>query len=139
MPSTGAERTLVMIKPDAFERKLVEFIRAEIESTGLEITSIGHVGFTLELVREFYQWERIKWPETVADYLCRRPIPLWLVTGSNAVARMMEIKWRLRRSLCSGDHRNLLHCSSANEKFLWEYSVLQTSGMIVVCDQESRA
>lgn len=138
MSLTGTERTLVMIKPDAFERGLVEFIRAEIESSSLEITPIGHASFTLELVREFYQWERVKWPETVADYLCRHPIPLWLVTGSNATARMMEIKWRLRRSLCSGNHRNLLHCSSTNERFLWEYSVLQTNGMIVSSDQENQ-
>jgi len=35
------ERTLVMIKPDAFERGLVEMIRNEIRASGFTIIPIG--------------------------------------------------------------------------------------------------
>lgn len=131
MRTHGSEQTLVMIKPDAFERGLVGMIEGEIQASGFTITPIGEAIFTLDLVREFYQWEKVEWPETVREYLCSRPIPLWLVEGQDVVAKMMEIKWRIRKALCSGNHRNLLHCSSSEERFRWEHSVLVKSGMIV--------
>lgn len=137
MNTLDIKQTLVMIKPDAFERELVQMIRDEIQNAGFTITLIGQITFTLDLVREFYRWEKVEWPETVRGYLCSKPIPLWLVEGKDVIARMMEIKWRIRRTMCTSDHQNLLHCSSNKERFRWEYSVLMKSGMIVPRSSES--
>jgi len=125
------EQTLVMIKPDAFERGLVEMIRSEIQVSGFTIIPVGQAIFTLDLVREFYQFENIEWAETVHRYLCSRSIPLWLVEGQGVVVRMMEIKRYIRKNMLTGNPQNLLHCSSSEKRFHWEYSVLIRNGMIV--------
>lgn len=125
------ERTLVMIKPDALERGLVEVIRSEIQASGFVVIPIGQAIFTLDLVHDFYQFENAEWAEEVCKYLCLRPVPLWLVEGHDAVAKMMDIKQLIRKRMRTGNPQNLLHCSSNEERFYWEYSVLTKSGRIV--------
>ncbi len=131
MSGLETEYTLVMIKPDAFERNLVDMIRQEIEIVGFEIIPVGFADFDLDLVCEFYQWEEVKCPSTVKSYLCSNPIPLWIIKGINVIEKMTEIKWRIRRALCSGNHQNLLHCSSTKKKFNWEYGLLRKNDMAI--------
>lgn len=124
--------TLVMIKPDAQTRNLKDRISEEIILKGLEFLLVGHAVFNLEIVQEFYRWETIKCPDVVDSYLCHKPIPVWIVFGPGATEKAMEIKWRLRRTLCDGSHENLMHCSSSQDNFIWEYGVLKKHGLISV-------
>ena len=124
--------TLVMIKPDAPKRGLVSRIMREITGKGFTVTEVGSACFSLDIIQNFYRWEVIQCPEVVNEYLCGKKIPLWIIQGINPVNDIMEIKLRLRKTLCRGDHRNLMHCSSSYENFTWEYQVLNKNNMISI-------
>ncbi len=124
------ESTLVMIKPDAPKRGLVKLIANEIMAKSLIFTHVGYADFDLTMIQNFYRWTCVQCPDVVKEYLCNKGIPLWIVQGDDAVKKTMEIKLRLRRTLCNGSHQNLMHCSSSIKNFRWEYTTLRDHGMI---------
>ncbi|MDD2766275.1 MAG: nucleoside-diphosphate kinase [Candidatus Moranbacteria bacterium] len=71
------------IKPDAFERGLAEFIRAEIESMGLEI--IGKKAVLIEkseLFRLYPYFFESEWESVLIKYFCSAPTLFMILRGN---------------------------------------------------------
>ena len=50
----GVEQTLILIKPDAFKRKLTGKILQRFEEKGFDIKQLKTYDFTTEKAQEFY-------------------------------------------------------------------------------------
>lgn len=99
------EKCCVLIKPDLVDLDLAEELYTMIFSTNLAINRIGWIKMDIEFVKRFYRWDTIQYQNEMRDYLCRIPLPVWIVTGKDVIIKMLKIKkdFRIRYS------RDLLH------------------------------
>lgn len=104
------EFALVIIKPDATERGLEAEILSGLNGIGLHVARYGTIQFDTELVLDFYAWEKLDYPEEIHAYMCVTPLPVWIVTGDDAIAKVMALKMSLRKKYYSGPLKNLFHC-----------------------------
>jgi 8-oxo-dGTP pyrophosphatase MutT (NUDIX family) len=74
-------------------------------STNLAINRVGWIKMDIEFVKIFYRWDTIQYQDEMRNYLCRIPLPVWIVMGEDAIVKMLKIKknFRIRYS------RDLLH------------------------------
>jgi nucleoside-diphosphate kinase len=80
------ERTLILVKPDAFARGLSGEIIARFERKGLRIVALRHMTVDRELAERHYaeHAERPFFGELV-DFITSGPIVAMVLEGSNAV------------------------------------------------------
>jgi len=104
------EFALVIIKPDATERELEVKILSGLNEIGLHVARYGTIQFDTQLVLDFYEWEKFDYPDEIRAYMCVMPLPVWIVTGDDAVAKVMALKMSLRKKYYSGPLKNLFHC-----------------------------
>lgn len=80
------ERTLILVKPDAFARRLSGEIIARFERKGLAIVALRHMTVNRELAERHYaeHAERPFFGELV-DFITSGPIVAMVLEGSNAV------------------------------------------------------
>ncbi|HEY3959966.1 MAG TPA: nucleoside-diphosphate kinase [Solirubrobacteraceae bacterium] len=80
------ERTLILVKPDAFARGLSGEIIARFERKGLQIVALRHMTVDRELAERHYaeHAERPFFGELV-DFITSGPIVAMVLEGSNAV------------------------------------------------------
>lgn len=81
-----AERTLVLLKPDAVQRGLVGGIIARLEGRGLKIAGLKMMQMDMALARRHYA-EHVDKPffPDVAGFMTSRPLVAMAVEGDNAV------------------------------------------------------
>lgn len=86
------EKTLVLLKPDAVERRLVGRIIAIYEEKGLNITALKMIRPTNEIVEAHYQEHKDKpfFQELVA-YLTRGKVCALVIEGENVVKTVRKI------------------------------------------------
>ena len=86
------EQTLVLIKPDAFERHLIGAILAHYEDAGLEITQLKMLRPARELVAEHYG-EHLGQPyyDSLLERLTDQPVVALILAGHNSVARARNL------------------------------------------------
>jgi nucleoside-diphosphate kinase len=86
------ERTYVMLKPDAVERKLAGLIIQRIEAKGYRIAEIKIMTLTKEVLREHYAHVAAKpfYPE-MESYMMSGPVWAMIVEGENAVKGMRTL------------------------------------------------
>ncbi|OGZ42031.1 MAG: hypothetical protein A2W41_00815 [Candidatus Ryanbacteria bacterium RIFCSPHIGHO2_01_45_13] len=104
------EFVLVIIKPDATERGLEVEILSGLNEIGLHVARYGTIQFDTQLVLDFYEWEKFDYPDEIRAYMCVTPLPVWIITGDDAVAKVMALKMSLRKKYYSGPLKNLFHC-----------------------------
>ena len=87
-----SEQTLILLKPDAVERRLVGTIIARIESKGLELAAIKSGKATQDLCRKHYvdHVEKPFYPE-LESYFLSGPIVAMIVRGPKAVSVMRKL------------------------------------------------
>ncbi|HEY1689090.1 MAG TPA: nucleoside-diphosphate kinase [Solirubrobacteraceae bacterium] len=80
------DRTLILIKPDAFERSLSGEIIARFERKGLKIAALKHMTMTRELAEQHYaeHAERPFFGELV-DFITSGPLLAMVLEGHEAV------------------------------------------------------
>jgi nucleoside-diphosphate kinase len=86
------ERTLILVKPDAFSRGLSGEIIARFERKGLEIVALRHMTVTRELAERHYA-EHAKRPffgELVA-FITSGPIVAMALEGTQAVTAARQV------------------------------------------------
>ena len=83
------ERTYIMLKPDAVERKLAGQIIARIEAKGYRITEIKVMNLRSEVLKEHYDHvaDRPFYPE-MERYMMSSPVWAMIVEGENVVKGM---------------------------------------------------
>lgn len=117
--------TLILIKSDMEERKLISTLLNKLKENNLEITYKGLIQFDLEIVRLFYQWDVVMHPKEISEYLCTRPMIFFIVRGDDAISKTCIIKQELRKTLSNNDPvLNLMHCSDSPEEFKHEYAFI---------------
>ena len=86
------ERTLILVKPDAFARSLSGEIIARFERKGLKILALRHMTVTRELASEHYaeHAERPFFGELV-DFITSGPIVAMVLEGQDAVKAARQV------------------------------------------------
>ena len=88
----SASRTLILIKPDAFERGLTGEILARFERKGLRITELKLMRATEEIANEHYaeHTEKPFFGELVS-FITRGPLVAAVLEGHDAVAAARQV------------------------------------------------
>lgn len=80
------ERTLLIIKPDAVERKLIGEIIQRIERKGLEIKALKMENITLEKAEKHYEVHKGKdFYNDLIEFITSGPVVLMVVEGINCI------------------------------------------------------
>jgi nucleoside-diphosphate kinase len=85
-------RTLILIKPDAYERGLTGEILARFERKGLSITALGVVEAEVDLAHRHYA-EHVEKPffGELVDFITRGPLVAAVLEGTEAVAAARQV------------------------------------------------
>jgi nucleoside-diphosphate kinase len=87
-----AERTLVIIKPDAVEKKIVGAIVKRFEARGFQIAAIDRVRLTRKQAEEFYAVHRNQpFFTRLVDYMISGPIFPLVLEGDNVIESVREL------------------------------------------------
>ncbi|MGC9115099.1 MAG: nucleoside-diphosphate kinase [Fervidicoccaceae archaeon] len=130
----SVERTFVMIKPDAVERKLVGEIISRFEKKGFRIVALKQLRMTREQAEELYSPHREKpFFKDLVDFATRGPVVVMIVEGNSAVdvVRLMIGSTDGRKAApgtIRGDYaldiqENVIHASDSRESFEREHRI----------------
>ena len=116
--------SMIIIKPDALDRGLEIEIRKRIAEQKLEIDDLGSIMMDLEFVKQIYQWTILRYPLEIENYLCKRPLLVWLIRGKDAIVKMLAIKKDLRGRYSIDRLHTLVHCPDSSEDFEREHNLI---------------
>lgn len=86
------ERTLIIIKPDAFSKKITGKIIAVLEDNDLKMVAAKMVRLSPEQAGGFYKEHKGKhFYEPLIDFMCSNPILVMVVEGEDVVSRSREL------------------------------------------------
>ena len=120
------DRTLILVKPDAFARGLTGEIIARFERKGLRIVALRHMTMTRELAEQHYaeHAERPFFGELV-DFITSGPLVAMVLEGERAVAAARQVigatdpveaaPGSIRGDLAIDKGTNLVHGSDSDE------------------------
>lgn len=131
--------TLALIKPDAFQRKLVGVIISYIENSGLTIAAVGYSkGWAEELAHKFYGRQHAGRPyyDILINHMLSGPVMTLVLEGENSIKvwrdkmgpadpakrQLGEIRYDLARDWPVW--ANLVHGSDSEESLTYEMGVL---------------
>ncbi len=118
------EKTLVILKPDAMERRLYGTVLLRFEKEGFDILGAKLMILTPALLREHYAHVADKpfYPEIEA-FMSSRPVLVLALAGDNVIARVRELLGPTNSKVAPkgtirGDHgtemmRNVCHASDS--------------------------
>ncbi len=86
------DRTLILVKPDAFARSLTGEIIARFERKGLHIVALAHLTVTRELAEQHYaeHAERPFFGELV-DFITSAPLVALVLEGEDAIRAARQV------------------------------------------------
>ena len=86
------ERTLILVKPDAFARGLTGEIVARFERKGLRITAMRHMQVTEDLAKQHYaEHEGKPFFGELVDFITSGPLVAMVLEGEHAVAAARQV------------------------------------------------
>jgi nucleoside-diphosphate kinase len=88
----GASRTLILVKPDAFERGLTGEVLARLERKGLRIVALRQLRIDEDFAGRHYA-EHIDKPffDELVDFITRGPLVAAVLEGQEAVAAARQL------------------------------------------------
>jgi nucleoside-diphosphate kinase len=128
------ERTLILVKPDAFARSLSGEIIARFERKGLRIVALRHMTVTRELAEQHYEEhaERPFFGELV-DFITSGPIVAMVLEGHDAVKAARQVigatnpleaaPGSIRGDFATETGQNMVHGSDSPESAARESSL----------------
>ena len=85
-------QTLILVKPDAFERALTGEVLARFERKGLRISALKKVTATEEIAHEHYAEHKEKpFFGELVEFMTSGPIVVQVLEGDNAIAKYREV------------------------------------------------
>jgi nucleoside-diphosphate kinase len=86
------DRTLILVKPDAFERGLTGEVIARFERKGLRIVAISHMEVHRELAERHYE-EHVERPffGDLVDFITGGPLVALVLEGHEAVTAARQV------------------------------------------------
>lgn len=130
-----SEQTLIVIKPDAFERKLTGTILTRFENKGFLIKELKSYIFTREKAEEFYSPHQNKpfFHELVA-FISSSTAVVCILEGENAINVVRQMigstrSFEAQPGTIRGDYglgitNNVIHASDSHESFIKESKVI---------------
>lgn len=130
-----SEQTLIVIKPDAFERKLTGQILSRFENKGLLIRELKSYIFSKEKAEEFYSVHRKKpFFSELVSFISSSKVVACILEGENAINTVRILIGSTRSfdaqpGTIRGDYglgitNNIIHASDSYESFIKESKVI---------------
>lgn len=131
----NVEETLILIKPDAFKRKLTGAILQRFEEKGFDIKQLKTFNFDVDKAREFYSVHKNKpFFDELVSFICSGTVVACILKGNNAISTV-RIMIGLTKSFDAapgtirGDYGlgitdNIIHASDSHESFIKESLVI---------------
>ena len=130
-----SEQTLIVIKPDAFERKLTGIILSRFENKGFLIKELKSYIFTKEKAEEFYSPHQNKpFFHELVSFISSATAVVCILEGENAINVVRQMIGSTRSSEAQpgtirGDYglgitNNVIHASDSYESFIKESKVI---------------
>ena len=120
------EKTLIIIKPDAIEKKLIGKKLATLESSNFEVIQMEMMALSDEMLTEHYSHLTDKpfFPEIV-EFMQSLPVIVMTLQGENAVTRVRDIvgvtdpseadDGTIRKQFGTDVMKNVVHASDSVE------------------------
>jgi nucleoside-diphosphate kinase len=130
-----SDQTLIVIKPDAFERKLTGLILSRFENKGFLIKELKSYIFTKEKAEEFYSAHKNKpFFSQLVSFISSSKVVACILEGENAIntVRLLIGTTRsydaqpgtIRGDFGLGITNNIIHASDTYESFIKESKVI---------------
>jgi len=136
------ERSLILVKPDGVERRLVGTIIGRIEAKGLSLVGLKMLQITAELSRQHYaeHVEKPFYPELEA-FITSGPVVAMVVEGPEAISVMRTLMGKtnaresapgtIRGDFGASRQMNLIHGSDSPESAAREQQIYFTESELV--------
>ncbi|MGE0243089.1 MAG: nucleoside-diphosphate kinase [Nitrososphaeraceae archaeon] len=129
------EQTLIVLKPDAFERKLTGSILARFENKGFIIKELKSYNFTKDKAEEFYSAHKNKpFFNELVTFISSSKVVACVIEGDNAINTVRLLIGATRScdaqpGTIRGDYglgitNNIIHASDSYESFIKESRVI---------------
>jgi nucleoside-diphosphate kinase len=130
-----SEQTLIVIKPDAFERNLTGTILSRFENKGLLIKELKSYVFTKEKAEEFYSDNKNKpFFHELVSFISSSTVVVCILEGENAINVVRQMigstrSFEAQPGTIRGDYglgitSNVIHASDSYESFIKESKVI---------------
>ncbi len=130
-----SEQTLIVIKPDAFERKLTGTILSRFEKKGLLIKELKSFNFTKEKAEEFYSAHQNKpFFHELVSFISSSTVVGCILEGEKAINVVRQMigstrSFEAQPGTIRGDYglgitNNIIHASDSYESFIKESQVI---------------
>lgn len=141
----ASERTLILVKPDGVQRKLVGTIVSRIENKGLNLIAMKMLQVTPELSKQHYA-EHVEKPfyPDLEGFIVSAPVVAMIVEGPEAVSVMRTLigstngreaaPGTIRGDYGSSRQMNMIHGSDSVESANREIDIYFTSAEICSYD-----
>jgi len=115
------QRTLVLIKPDAFRRKLVSKVIGRIEDKGIEMANVKYwYPVPRNRIEKHYDKDTQKpYFSEYCDFMCSGPVISIIYEGKNVIdiIRSLQGNWQIpgtiRGDYVTNNDENLIHASDS--------------------------
>lgn len=86
------ERTLILVKPDAFARNLTGEIIARFERKGLRLAAVKHMTMTRELAQQHYaEHDGKPFFEELVSFITSGPLVAMVLEGESAITAARQV------------------------------------------------
>ena len=130
-----SEQTLIIIKPDAFERKLTGTILSRFENKGFLIKELKSYIFTTEKAEEFYSDHKNKpFFSELVSFISSSTVVACILEGENAINIVRHMigstrSFEAQPGTIRGDYglgitNNIIHASDSYESYIKESQVI---------------
>jgi nucleoside-diphosphate kinase len=130
-----SEQTLIIIKPDAFQRKLTGTILSRFDNKGFLIKELKSYIFTKEKAEEFYSDHKNKpFFSELVSFISSSTIVVCILEGENAINIVRQMigstrSFEAQPGTIRGDYglgitNNIIHASDSYESFIKESKVI---------------
>lgn len=130
-----SEQTLIIIKPDAFQRKLTGIILSRFENKGFLIKELKSYNFTKEKAEEFYSDHKNKpFFSELVSFISSFTVAVCILEGENAINIVRQMigstrSFEAQPGTIRGDYglgitNNIIHASDSYESFIKESKVI---------------
>lgn len=130
-----SEQTLIVIKPDAFERRLTGTILSRFENKGFLIKELKSYIFTKDKAEEFYSPHQNKpFFNELVSFISSSTAVVCILEGENAINVVRQMigstrSFEAQPGTIRGDYglgitNNVIHASDSHESFIKESKVI---------------
>jgi nucleoside-diphosphate kinase len=125
------QKTYVMLKPDAYKRKMMGKVISRIEEKNFKITNMKMFNLNEDILKEHYSHLTEKpFFKDIVEFMTSGPVVGMIIEGEEAVLGIRNIvgptKWleapvgTIRGDFCNVTQENLIHASDSVENALIE-------------------